>query len=257
KAVLIKVDLEGNEIWVKEFGEEGVGSEFWDIMEDSDGGYVMAGDIIPDRKSSTGEDIRYGFVIKTDPDGEALWQYVFDEDKYEEITFSSAVVLPDGGYVFVGRATRSGERYADMLWLKLTNQVIAFTSERDGNSEIYLINADGTGLQRLTDDLAYDAWPTWSPDGSQIAFMSTRSGNPDIYVMDADGSNVRRLTHHTANDIWPEWSPNGTQIAFPSRRDGDGEIYVMDADGGNLQQLTDNRFEEEFPVWRPDLSPQR
>jgi hypothetical protein len=59
-------------------------------------------------------------VIKTDPDGEVLWQYVFDEDENEEISFSSAVVLPDGGYIFVGRVTRSGERFADMLWLKLT-----------------------------------------------------------------------------------------------------------------------------------------
>ena len=83
--------------------------------------------------------------------------------------------------------------------------VIAFTSERDGNSEIYIMNADGSDPRRLTHDPAYDAWPTWSPDGSQIAFASNRSGNPDIYVMDADGSNVRQLTQHSENDIWPEW----------------------------------------------------
>jgi TolB protein len=250
RAVLIKVDLDGNEVWVKEYGEEDVGTEFWDIMQDSDGGYVMAGDVITDRNP----DIRCGLVIKTDPDGELLWQYVFDEDEFEEISFSSAVVLPDGGYVFVGRVTRSGERYADMLWLKMTinNQLIAFTSERDGNSEIYVMNPDGTGPQRLTDDPAYDAWPTWSPDGSQIAFMSERSGNPDIYVMDADGSNVRQLTQHPANDIWPEWSPDGTRIAFPSRRDGNFEIYVIDADGSNLQRLTNTPGHEDFPAWSPD-----
>lgn len=119
-AILIKVDLDGNEIWVKEYGEEGAGTEFWDIMDDTDGGYVMAGAVIPGRDAVTGQDIRRGLVIKTDADGEVLWQYVFDEDEYKELMFSSAVVLPGSGYVFIGRATGRDERYADMLWLKLT-----------------------------------------------------------------------------------------------------------------------------------------
>jgi formylglycine-generating enzyme required for sulfatase activity len=130
--------------------------------------------------------------------------------------------------------------------------VIAFTSERDGEGDIYVMNGDGSDQRRLTDDPAYDAWPTWSPDGSQIAFASTRSGNPDIYVMNADGSDVRQLTHHTASDIWPEWSPDGARIAFPSRRDGNLEIYVMDADGTNLQRLTNTPSHEDFPAWSPD-----
>jgi Tol biopolymer transport system component len=66
--------------------------------------------------------------------------------------------------------------------------VIAFTSDRDdGEGDIYIMNADGSGERRLTDNPAYDGWPAWSPDGSRITFMSTRSGNPDLYVMDADG----------------------------------------------------------------------
>jgi Tol biopolymer transport system component len=130
--------------------------------------------------------------------------------------------------------------------------VIAFTSERNDEGDIYVMNADGSDQRRLTDNPAYDAWPTWSPDGSQIAFCSTRSGNPDIYVMNVDGSNVRQLTHHTANDIWPEWSPDGTKIAFPSRRDGNFEIYVIDVDGTNLQRLTNTSSHEDFPTWSPD-----
>jgi uncharacterized protein with WD repeat len=118
-AVLVKVDLEGNEVWTKRYGEDGVGNEFWDIMEDSDGGYVMAGATLPGRNPTTGEDMRHGLVIKTDPDGEVLWQYVFDSDEYEWTHLASAVVLPEGGYIFVGMAALQGERYADMLWLKL------------------------------------------------------------------------------------------------------------------------------------------
>jgi Tol biopolymer transport system component len=130
--------------------------------------------------------------------------------------------------------------------------IIAFTSERTGNADIYTMNADGTDIQRLTDNPAYDGWPTWSPDGAQIAFMSDRSGNPDIYVMSVDGSNVRQLTEHPANDIWPEWSPDGSQIAFPSRRDGNFEIYLINVDGTGLQRLTNTPGHEDFPAWSPD-----
>jgi formylglycine-generating enzyme required for sulfatase activity len=130
--------------------------------------------------------------------------------------------------------------------------VIAFTSERDGEGDIYVMNADGSDQRRLTDDPAYDAWPTWSPDGSKIAFVSTRSGNADIYVMDADGTNVRQLTYDPASDIWPEWSPDGSRIAFPSRRDGNFEIYVIGANGANLQRLTNTPSHEDFPAWSSD-----
>ncbi|MGD9049978.1 MAG: hypothetical protein PVF77_18135, partial [Anaerolineae bacterium] len=263
RAVLIKVDLEGNEVWVKEYDAGGEGSEFWDIMEDTDGGYVMAGgSFLTLLNRRTGEAVRAGLVIKTDPEGEVLWQHVISSDEYESMLLSSAVVLPGRGYIFVGAARPVNEKkHWDMLRLKLTTggQVIAFTSDRaDGEGDIYVMAVpdsaeQGTpSPQRLTDDPAYDAWPTWSPDGSQIAFMSTRSGNPDIYVMNADGSNVRQLTDHPANDIWPEWSPDGARIAFPSRRDGNFEIYVINADGTNLQRLTNTPGHEDFPAWSPD-----
>ena len=129
---------------------------------------------------------------------------------------------------------------------------VAFTSERSGNAEIYIMNVDGDNEIRLTDNPAYDGWPSWSPDGSQIAFMSERSGNPDIFVMNADGSNVRQLTNHPANDIWPEWSPDGKWIAFPSRRDGNFEIYLINPDGTHLQRLTNTPGHEDFPAWSPD-----
>lgn len=132
--------------------------------------------------------------------------------------------------------------------------LIAFTSERDGNADIYVMNIDGSQQRRLTDDPAYDAWPSWSPDGTQIAFVSDRSGNPDIYVMDADGGNVRQLTQHSEADIWPAWSPDGTRIAFPSRRDGNFEIYVIGVDGANLQRLTNTPAAEDFPAWSTDGS---
>jgi Tol biopolymer transport system component len=135
---------------------------------------------------------------------------------------------------------------------KDSDSLIAFTSERNGNSDIYVMNADGSNQRRLTDDPAYDAWSSWSPDGSRIAFVSTRSGNADIYIMDVDGTNPRQLTQHSADDIWPAWSPDGTRIAFPSRRDGNFEIYVINVDGTGLQRLTNTTAAEDFPTWSPD-----
>ena len=84
---------------------------------------------------------------------------------------------------------------------------IAFVSNRDGNREIYVMNADGSGQTRLTNNPTFDFPPAWSPDGSRIAFGSDRDGNVDIYVMNADGSGLIRLTDNPARDSRPAWSP--------------------------------------------------
>jgi TolB protein len=84
---------------------------------------------------------------------------------------------------------------------------ILFQSDREGNSEIYTIKADGSDLRRLTDNPANDENPTWSPDGRRIAFSSSRDGNAEIYVMDAEGGLPTRLTRNPAKDDTPVWSP--------------------------------------------------
>ena len=129
---------------------------------------------------------------------------------------------------------------------------IAFDSDRDGNSEIYVMNADGSGVTRLTDNDAIDSFPTWSPDGRRIAFSSTRDGSFEVYVMNADGSGVTRLTDNDARDWSPAWSPDGRHIAFESTRDGNSEIYVMNADGSGVTRLTYNGAADGTPAWSPD-----
>jgi len=132
--------------------------------------------------------------------------------------------------------------------------VIAFVSERDGNSEIYVVNVDGTGLQRLTNDAGSDVDPAWSPDGKRIAFASDRAGNSDIYVMDADGSNVVRRTQSGAYNLSPAWSPDGTKIVFSSVRDGQFGLYVMSVDGdwANPTRVGYDRGWNTHPAWSPD-----
>jgi Tol biopolymer transport system component/serine/threonine protein kinase len=129
---------------------------------------------------------------------------------------------------------------------------ITFTSDRNGNFEIYLINNDGSELLQLTDNPATDGDPEWSPDGSKILFASERDGNFEVYVMNADGSEQARLTENDARDWAPTWSPDGSQIAFASDRNGNFDIFVMNADGSDVVQLTTSTLLETFPSWSPN-----
>jgi len=108
---------------------------------------------------------------------------------------------------------------------------IAFRSQRDGNDEIYVMNADGTCQINLTNDPADDWSPAWSPDGTRIVFAHFFDGNSysDIAVINTDGTGLKRIT--TSSGEYPAWSPDGTQIAFASARAGNYDIYAMNADG--------------------------
>ena len=134
------------------------------------------------------------------------------------------------------------------------NGKIAFASDRDGNEEIYAMNANGTGQTRLTNNPATDDEPAFSPDGSKIAFHSTRDGNLEVYVMNANGTGQTRLTNNSSPDAHPSWSPDGSKIAFRSDRDGNLEIYVMNSDGSNQTRLTNNPALDFYPAWSPDGS---
>ncbi len=139
------------------------------------------------------------------------------------------------------------------LWLKdsLASNTgrIAFTSSRDGNAEIYVMDANGRNQERLTNHPATDELPDWSPDGTKIAFVSHRDGNrSQIHIMDADGENVIRLTDLRVGIRRPEWSPDGKKIAF-SVEGRDWHIVVMDADGNNRVRLEGQAAD---PSWSPD-----
>ncbi len=129
---------------------------------------------------------------------------------------------------------------------------VAFSTDRDGNREVYVMNADGGGLRNLTRHPAQDGDASWSPWRDRLAFASDRSGNNDVFVMSADGSGVTQLTFNAADQIHPTWSPNGSWIAYVSNEDGDWEIFVMSATGAGAVQLTYNTAWDSFPSWSAD-----
>ena len=169
---------------------------------------------------------------------------------------------------------------------------LAFYSERDGNAEIYVMNADGSGVTRLTNTKADEGYPAWSPDGRTISFDSDRDGNFDVFAMNADGTNVRPLTRHKARDVSASWSPDGSKIVFMSDREGgfdafeaapdpaapatritrtgttwfpvfsrDGttlafhigrDVHTLPAAGGELRRLTTDPANGMYPSWSPD-----
>lgn len=133
------------------------------------------------------------------------------------------------------------------------NGRIAFSSTRDGNSEIYTMNPDGSNVVRLTFNTYAEDEPAWSPDGTHIAYrcFGNPSGNPGICLMNSDGSGQRRLTDGTQADEEPAWSPDENSIAF-ARNVGLFQIFRMNADGSNPTQLTNLPTNNNHPSWSPD-----
>jgi TolB protein len=128
---------------------------------------------------------------------------------------------------------------------------IAFATNRDGNYEIYVMNADGSDQRRLTNSPYEDRDPVWSPDGSQILYGRVLLDRGEIRVMSADGSNQRQLIAGAAAQA--AWSPDGTRIVFPRYSPG-SDLWVVDADGSNPQPLTStgNQVGLFDPDWSPD-----
>jgi TolB protein len=138
-------------------------------------------------------------------------------------------------------------------WSPVDNDVLLFSSNRDGNNEIYSARSDGKNVKRLTNHIRIDSGPDFSPDGKQIAFSSDRTGQPAIYVMDSDGSNVRRLTSNmNAYEDSPDWSPRGDRIAYVMLFDRDFDIASVSPTGEDVVLLTSAQGSNENPKWSPD-----
>ena len=160
-------------------------------------------------------------------------------------------------YLYEGRMTRPANGNADdhnfLPAFSSDGSQIVFMSNRDGNPDLYVVNADGTGeVRRLTNHPAIDVSPTWSPNGQQIAFTSDRTGAPQIYVIGADGTGLRRLTYESYCDR-PTWSPAPfNEIAYSSKTGPGHDIKVLDLATNEVRQLTYGLGSNESPSYAPN-----
>ncbi len=171
---------------------------------------------------------------------------------------------PPGGDLFISRMDGTGERALRSdpaldecrpRWSPDGSSVLFSAAPAGGSSaNLFLVQADGSGLRQLTRDPVVTNYGAWSRDGRQIVFNSNRDGKTRLWLADSDGSNPRALTDPPAGaDTAPVWSPDGRHIVFRTTRDGPaGELYSVAADGSGLRRLTNNSFEDRFPTWSPD-----
>lgn len=149
--------------------------------------------------------------------------------------------------------------------LSSDHQQVLWTSNRDGDAEIWVMASDGSGKRNLTNNGFDDYDPAWSPDGQKVAYVCTADGNPEIWVMDANGSNPKQVTHTDpgVTNRHPTWSPDGTQIAYASgpgpatplpgrQTGGNWEIMVVGVAGGSGVNVTNHPAADDQPAWSPD-----
>lgn len=177
---------------------------------------------------------------------------------------SDILLLTKGGYNAESTITRDGKH-------------IVFTSTRNGDLDIYTMDADGTNIKQLTHELGYDGGPFWSYDGKKIVYRAEhpqtpeqiadykklyargliRPGNLEIWVMNADGSGKRQITHNGAANFAPYWLPDGKRIIFASNvtntKDPAGfDLYIVNEDGSGLERITYYPGFDAFPMFSSD-----
>jgi TolB protein len=185
------------------------------------------------------------------PDSDSIAFQTNREGNYEIYSMTK-----DGGNLinltkFPGADDVQPDWFEGKLILFATSQSIAFSTNRDGNQEIYIMEANGANQTNLTNNPSSDdSQPAAAHVGDQITFTTTRTGNLEVFIMNVDGSGQQNLTNNPAQDQQSTWSPDNRYIAFTSNRNGKDNIYVMNRDGSNPFSISNSPAQDRFPSWR-------
>jgi len=137
-------------------------------------------------------------------------------------------------------------------------RIVFYAEQADGQADLFVMNADGSRVQRVMETPHDEGGPAFSPDGRRVAFDTDRDGNFEIYVVGVDGTDLRRITDDPARDVAPAWAPDGTSLVFMSdRARPDFDVFQVGADGTGLTRLTDaasNWFPQFAPAGPPRLA---
>lgn len=184
-------------------------------------------------------------------DWSAVWSPQGDRVAYQtNLDAKINICLADASGADLGCLERQGYDNANPAFSPDGEELI-FVSNRDGDWEIYVTGADGSGnVRQLTDNNYSDRNPEFSPDGRFIIFDSDAAATYDIYRMQADGTEVTRLTELIESEREPEWIGNDL-IVFSSNEDGDHDLYLMSSEGKNLRQITDYIGKDGGATWCP------
>jgi TolB protein len=162
------------------------------------------------------------------------------------------LIKPDGSGL--RRLTDGGGFNGDAVWSP-KGDLLAFTSDRGGAFDIYLLGTDGRVVRQLTRHTAggFASYASWSPDGSRLVFDASNpqgdAARASLYWLPVEGGDPRRLT--PSLDFRPNWSHNGEWIAFVGSRNGHTQIFTVRPDGSDLTQLTSDPTDKDWPRWRP------
>jgi len=128
---------------------------------------------------------------------------------------------------------------------------LAVCLSREGGSQIFIVNPDGSNVRRLTSSSAIDTEPRFSPDGQWIYFTSDRGGSPQIYRMAATGGEPQRVTFEGSYNVTPRLSPDGKMLAYITRNDGKFQVALLDLANRQTQIITDSD-RDESPSFSPN-----
>lgn len=154
-------------------------------------------------------------------------------------------------------ARRIGHTFADEVILFLTGQrgislsSIAFTSDRTGQKEIWVMDYDGQNPRRITGHRSTSMSPAWSPDGESLGYTSFFNGPPGIYLAELASGRKKPIVSSGSLNTTPTFSPDGQRVAFARSVDGNVEIFVTGRGGGNLRRLTHSGAIDTTPAWSP------